>query len=385
MSNLLSQPPTTAPLWSIGFRPFFLAAALYAVVLMVLWIAGLSGHLTLPLADLLNWHRHEMIFGFGSAVIAGFLLTSVANWTSKPPYSGRVLQGLFALWCAGRLVPWLSLGEWGGLIQIAFLPLLAVLLGRMMWPQGLRRHYPVLVILLLLSVTEWGVLYGWPWSAAESARLAVWIIAALMSLIIGRVLPFFMQRGLGLPAAALPANTPLAERVRLLSALAVVMATAYAGLNPAFSVGITSLFACAVNAWNLVRLHRIALWRVPLLWSLYLSYGWLVLAYGLWAAWGFGWIGSASLALHVLTVGAMASMMLAMMVRVSLGHTGRALQPSPMAVFALGSMQVAALLRLLAALGWSFGLHGAALFWCLAFAGFVIGCGRYLYLPRADA
>ena len=384
MSSALSQSLTTAPLWSIGFRPFFFAAAVYAVVLMALWIAGLSGLLTLPLADLLHWHRHEMVFGFGSAVIAGFLLTSVANWTGKPPYSGRILQALFALWCAGRLAPWLLPNEWGGLIQAAFLPLLALLLGRMLWPQGLRRHYPVRVIVLLLSVTEWGVLYGWVWTAAESARLAVWIIAALMCLIIGRVLPFFIQRGL-LLSTPLPANTPVAERIRLLSALAVVIATAYAGLNPDVNVGLTALLACVVNGWNWLRLYRAALWRVPLLWSLYLSYGWLVIAYGLWAAWGFGWIGSASLALHVLTVGAMASMMLAMMVRVSLGHTGRALQPSRVAVWALYSLQLAALLRLLAALGWSFGLYGAAFFWCLAFAGFVVSCGRYLYLPRADA
>lgn len=163
-------------------------------------------------------------------------------------------------------------------MQAAFLPLLALLLGRILWPQGLRRHYPVLIIVLLL-VTEWGVLYGWVWTAAESARLAVWIIAALMCLIIGRVLPFFMQRGLH-ASTPLPANTPMAERIRLLSALAVVIATAYAGLSPDMSVGLTALLACVVNGWNWLRLYRAALWRVPLLWSLYLSYGWLVIAYG---------------------------------------------------------------------------------------------------------
>ena len=182
-----------APLWRLGFRPFFLAGGLFALIAMAFWTVVLTGHLSTwqPVGGWLAWHRHEMPFGFGIAIIAGFLLTAVQNWTGRAGLSGRPLMLLAALWLAARLA-WLLEAPLLVLIplQVAFLPLLAFVIGRSLWQVRQHNNYPVVAVLALLGGTDALVLAGLALGDEGMQRqgvlAAMWLIAALMGLIGGR-------------------------------------------------------------------------------------------------------------------------------------------------------------------------------------------------------
>ncbi|MDF3936638.1 NnrS family protein [Pseudomonas citronellolis] len=379
------------PLWRLGFRPFFLGGALFAALAIVLWLAALLGWLPAwqPLGGWLGWHRHEMLFGFALAIIAGFLLTAVQNWTGRPGVSGAPLRNLALLWLAARLA-WLLGAPWwlAAALELAFPPALAWFIGRSLWQVRQTRNYPVLAVLLLLTLADAQVMAGLA-SGNETwqrggVMAALWLVVALMSLIGGRVIPFFTQRGLG-RTVQVPAWPSLDWALLLGSAaLAVLSATGPAlQAGPPFAV----LYGL-LGLGHLVRLWRWYdrdLWRVPLLWSLHLAYAWTTLALlGLAASAG-GAALPPSLPLHALTVGGVGGLILAMIARVSLGHTGRSLQP-PKAMawgFALLNLGVAAraLLVLWLPLG---GLILAALCWSLAFLIFAGHYGPMLWRARLD-
>jgi len=184
---------------------------LFAVLAIGLWSAALLGYLPgwQPVGGSLAWHRHELPFGFAVAIIAGFLLTAVQNWTGRPGLSGWPLAALFALWLLARLA-WLVGVPLPVLlvVQLPFLPLLALLLGRQLWQVRQWRNYPLVVVLLLMAGCEWLLLYGL-WRGDDElqrrgALAGLWLIAALVSIIGGRVIPFFTQRGLNQLAPASP-------------------------------------------------------------------------------------------------------------------------------------------------------------------------------------
>ncbi len=145
------------PIWRLGFRPFFLFGSAFALVAVLIWLAALRGHAGSwhPAGGWLAWHRHEMVFGFGGAIIAGFLLTAVQNWTGNPGLRGRSLAGLVLLWLAARLA-WLAGVPLILLIplELAFLPAVAGLLGRSLWRVRQRGNYPVVVVLTLLAAAD---------------------------------------------------------------------------------------------------------------------------------------------------------------------------------------------------------------------------------------
>ncbi len=390
------MPETTAsrmpaPLWRLGFRPFFLAGALFAVVAVLGWLLALNGWLAswAPTGGWLAWHRHEMPFGFGMAIVAGFLLTAVQNWTGQPGLRGRPLMALVGLWLAARLgwlmgAPALPLA----LLDAAFLPAVAWAIGRSLWRVRQRNNYPVLVLLLLLGTCDAYALAGVVGENAEWQRratfAALWLLAALMSMIGGRVIPFFTQRGLGLPTPTKP--WPWLERSTLaLSLLAALANGLGVGLTP--RLGLAFLYAAlgACLALRLARWHALGIWKVPLLWSLHLAFGWLVLAASGEALWHAGLLDNASLPLHALGIGAMGGLILAMLARVSLGHTGRPLQPPTAMGLAFAAVNAGALARVFLppllpqAAYW---LAGAC--WIGGFALFVGYYGRLLCSPRAD-
>lgn len=379
------------PLLRLAFRPMFLAGCGLAVVAIPLWLAALNGSLGnwQPAGGWLAWHRHELVFGFGLAIIAGFLLTAVQTWTGQPGLSGKPLAGLALLWLAGR-VAWLANAPWPllALLELGFPLLVAVLMASTLWRVRQKRNYPIVMVLLLLTAVDglavYGVVHGHDGWQRQGVLGGIWLVGAMMGLIGGRVIPFFTQRGLGRTTAVVP--WPWLDWLLLAGSALVAMLYA-AGSALTAHAGIGVLFAALVfgHALRLWRWYDHGLWRVPLLWSLHLAYGWLVLACLGMALWHFGVALNPSLAVHCLTIGAMAGLILAMIARVSLGHTGRALQPPAGMTLAFFLLNLAGVSRVLLVLWLPLGgLWLAGVCWVLAFALYAWRYAPMLLRARVD-
>jgi uncharacterized protein involved in response to NO len=377
-----------APVFSLGFRPFFLAGAGFGAIAVGLWAVWLYGHLPTaqPPGGMLAWHRHEMPFGFAGAIIAGFLLTAVPNWTGRPGLSGWPLAGLIGVWLLARLawfLPFPGLLILG--LQVAFLPLLAWVLGRDLLAAGKRENYPILMVLVLLAGCQVMTLSGIALADINLQRhgvlAALWLVGALMTVIGGRVIPFFIQRGLNRGAG--PSASPLPGKVLLVSALLAALSFAV-GLNDAPRPWLAGLFALmgVLHLLRLWRWHDRGLWRVPLLWSLYLAYAWLVVATLGMALWHAGVLSQQSLATHALAVGGVGGLILAMIVRVSLGHTGRVLRPSRVIVAAFVLLLLGGVCRVGLVPVSGYGVALSAVLWCAAFGVFVWRYAGILVSPR---
>lgn len=377
-----------APVFSLGFRPFFLAGAAFAALAVAIWALWLYGRLpgANPLGGMLAWHRHEMPFGFAVAIIAGFLLTAVPNWTGRPGLKGWQLIGLVLVWLLARLAWLLPISPvvllW---LQLPFLPLLAWVLGRDLVAAGKRENDPVLLMITLLAgcqaMTLWGLWIDDVGLQRRGVLAALWLVGALMSVMGGRVIPFFIQRGLNRPA--LPAANPWPTRVLLVSGLFVVLTFAL-GLQDVPRRWMAAVFGLmgVLHVFRLWRWHDQGLWQVPLLWSLYLSYGWLVVAIVAMGLWHLGLMPQQSLATHSLAVGGVGGLILAMIARVSLGHTGRMLQPSRAMVLGFGLILLAGVSRVLLVPVSGLALGASALLWCLAFGLFLLCFTGILLRPR---
>ena len=380
------QALSIPPVWRLGFRPFFLAGALFALLAVALWAAVLHGApgLAVP-GGLLAWHRHEMPFGFGLAIIAGFLLTAVQNWTGRPGLSGWPLISLFGVWLAARLA-WFVPVPLAVLItlQLAFIGLFIAQMARQLIAARQRNNYPILLVLSLLalcqSLTLAGLVMGDDSLQRRGALAALWLIAVMLSLIGGRVIPFFTQRGLGRVEAF--AAHPWLDRLLLVCGV-LVAALFASGHNLQARPWLAAPFILlsVLHGLRLRRWHLRGIWGVPLLWSLHLGYAWLLVASLGMAAWHQGWLAQPSLASHALAVGAMGGLILAMMARVSLGHTGRALQPPKVMPWAFGLLNLGALIRVTCGGGW---LWLAALCWGVAFALFAGHYAPMLFRARVD-
>ena len=382
---------TIPALWRLGFRPFFLGGALFALIGIAAWAAVLLGVLPAwePLGGWLAWHRHEMLFGFASAIIAGFLLTAVQTWTGRPGVSGRPLMILAGIWLAARL------GWLGGAplwlvtpLELAFLPALAFFVGRSLWQVKQVRNYPVIAVLTLLTLADAQVMLGL-WGGRDDWQrggvlAALWLVAALMGLIGGRVIPFFTQRGLG-RTAQVPAWPWLDNLLLAGTMLVAVLTAAGFGLAPHPLLG--ALFA-VLAVGHLIRLWRWrdkGIWGVPLLWSLHMAYLWMLLAPAGMAVWNFGAPIALSLPIHALTVGGVGGLILAMIARVSLGHTGRPLQPPKVMAWAFALLNLGVLCRVVLVVWLPMqGLSLAAACWVVAFLLFAWHYGPMFWQPRVD-
>lgn len=387
----LNRHLAISPLWRLGFRPFFLGGTLFAAIGLLLWLLALNGLTSgwTPAGGWLAWHRHEMFFGFGAAIIAGFLLTAVQNWTGEPGLSGRPLAVLAALWLAGRLA-WLADAPAVLLLplELAFLPLVAAVLALSLWRVRQTRNYPVVLVLLLMTAANalatWGTVGGDAVLQRRGGLTGAWVIVTLLGLIGGRVIPFFTRRGLNLKGQG--------EDLRWVDWLALGGGIAMVLLSLA-GLGDHPHAAVTVLCWSLALAHLFrvfywydhGIWHVPLLWSLHLAYAWLVVALfglGLWHA---GIIATLGLPLHALTVGAMGGAILAMVARVSLGHTGRELQPPRTMAAAFVLLNAGAVARVgLAGLWPQPALMLAGLCWIAAFALFVQAYAPMLLSARVD-
>jgi len=364
---------------ALGFRPFFLLGSGYAVVLVAAWVASYLGWLPWsgPLPPLV-WHAHEMLFGFAAAVAAGFLLTAVPNWTGLPTPRGASLGALVALWTAGRLALLTGPRVVAAALDLAFLPVLAVALSIPLVRAGQPRNLIFLPVLFALTAANAMFWAGVP----RSLELGVTAILMLVVIIGGRVIPFFIRAAL--PGAA-PQPNPWLERLAL-GSLPVLLAAEVMGLDGQPLAGLYLLFAC-VHALRLAGWYDRRVWGVPLLWILLLGYGWLAVGLALKAqAWWWGL--SPRPALHALTAGCMGSLILGMMARVALGHTGRALAPHRLVALSFGVVTLAAAVRVagpLLAPSWQAGWIGVSgLLWCLAFGTYAAVYFPILTSPRAD-
>ncbi len=377
-----------APVFSLGFRPFFFAGSVFAAVAVAIWALWLYGRLpgAQPMGGMLSWHRHEMPFGFATAIIAGFLLTAVPNWTGRPGLSGWPLIGLVLVWLLARLA-WLLPIPAPLLIalQTPFLPLLAWVLGRDLVAAGKRENYPILLVVALIAgcqaMTLWGIATDDVGLQRRGVLAALWLVAALMTVIGGRVIPFFIQRGLNRPAT--PAAHPLPTKILLVSSLLAAVSFA-GGFNdiPRVWLAASFLLMGTLHLLRLWRWHDRGIWRVPLLWSLYLAYAWIVMAALAMALWHAGLMPQQSLATHALAVGGIGGLILAMIARVSLGHTGRLLQPSKTVVLGFALLIVAGVCRVLLVPFSGVGLGLSALLWCAAFGLFLTRYTAILFTPR---
>lgn len=388
--------PTAGPpgraLFGLAFRPFFLGAAVFAVLAVALWAAAYLGWLDgfAPRGGWLAWHLHEMPFGFAAAVIAGFLLTAVRNWTDSPGLAGAPLAALFGLWLAARVgwlwpaVPWPLLAA----VELLFLPLVAARLGWQLAGASQRRNYPLAGLLALLTTADAASVYALAQGDFGLLRQAVWaalwLIGTVIAVIGGRVIPLFTASGLGRPAP--PPAAPWLQRAAV-GGLPVLAALAVAGVGLSPDRRLAPLLAALalLHGLRLARWWQPGVWRVPLVWSLHVGYGWLVVALAGLTAWHAGLPLPGSAALHAFTVGGIGGLILAMMARVSLGHTGRPLVAPRAMPLAFGAMTLAAVTRVaLAGSQPRLAVALAAGFWCLGFGLFVYRYGPMLWRPRVD-
>ncbi|GHT93360.1 hypothetical protein AGMMS49545_12520 [Betaproteobacteria bacterium] len=385
-------------LWRLGFRPFFLGGAIFGGLAVALWVAVLLSALPSafaawqPLGGWLGWHRHEMPFGFAAAIIAGFLLTVVQNWTGRPGLHGRPLIVLALLWCSARLV-WLAGLSWelAALAEFAFLLGLASVTGYALWKVKQKHNYLAPMTILLLGLADLRAFAGivarrddWQLDAAWAA---IWLIVALMTMIGGRVIPFFTQQGLARKQAATSSVTRLWLDVALMAgAMAMAVLHAAGDVNTAQMPFAVFFALLAVgHVWRLGRWYDSGIWRVPLIWSLHLACLWLVAGFSGLALFHAGILPSAGFALHALTIGGMGGLILAMMSRVSLAHTGHSLRAPNGMVWAFALINLGAAARVFLAV-WHYpaGLALAAICWFLAFTLFVWRYAPLLVRPRAD-
>lgn len=381
-----SSPTGYAP-FALGFRPFFLAAGVFAVMLMGAWLLILYGRLETGIWAAPVWHGHEMLFGFTVAVIAGFLLAAAKNWTGIATPSGAPLAGLFLLWLAGRAgfllpgLPPLAVA----LVDLAFLPLLALTLAAPIVRANQHHNLVFPLLLLVLAVANALVhieMLDLAATAGRGLHLGVYAVVGMITVIGGRVIPNFTDNRLGTRARRsklLEVLLSLATAAALLAALAAPDSRVTALLAAA---------ACVAHGIRLAGWYTPRVWAVPLLWVLHLGYAWLPLGFVLLALAAAGIVPSASPALHAFSTGGIGVLTLGMMARVSLGHTGRLLEAPPVMQWAFVALNLAALLRValpvLAPASVPTGMLASGALWMAAFCLFVIVYAPMLLRPRAD-
>lgn len=376
-----------------GFRPFFFGGALWAVIALSFWLVALAGAVQLPSAfDALAWHRHEMLFGFVGAVIAGFLLTAVPNWTGRLPIAGAPLAALFALWAAARLAVLFS-AEIGlaaaAILDVGFFLVLAALAAREVL-ESKNRNLPVVGIIFVLGLVDaldYAGAAGLLGDPDLAWKCAVALVIILISLIGGRIVPSFTRNWLVKQSVreGLPTQPGRFD-------LAVIGLTAYAFLAwiAAPQGWLTGGLFAAAAAGQTLRLARWKGWKTfadPLVLILHVGYAWVPIGLALLAAVDLGAPFPQSAAVHALTAGAMATMILAVMSRATLGHTGRELRANVATQAAYVLVTGGAMLRVAAPLGlldYRLGMEVAGAAWMGAFLLFLAAYGPFLLSPRTD-
>lgn len=394
------MPTAVTRIFSDAFRVFFLSAALYAVFAGVVWglwlgaqaAGGMWSDPPYAMAPHM-WHAHEMIFGYATAAIGGFFLTAVPNWTGAPGARTAFISTAALLWFLGRLAMWYSgaLPAWAvAVADLAFVPVLAIQIAGQLMKRPKPQNVMFLGFLVLLWLSNLMVHLEWIGvtgdTAASGLRAGLFGLIALISTLGGRITPAFTRNAMkrdGVAESDWPVSVERLEKAALILSL---------GLTVAMLLPLPGQVPAALALiLGVVQVARLSRWRAPwalrqpILIALHLGLGMLALGLLLWGAAGFG-LGSEVAALHVLGIGAVGGMTIAVMSRATLGHSGRPLvAPAPVA---LGYVLVAAA----ALLRWAGtalpgdlyfpAMLGAAALWSLAFALFVVSLWTALTGPR---
>jgi uncharacterized protein involved in response to NO len=379
-------------IFQLGFRTFYSLAAIFAIVAMVLWLrafAGLSG--TGEYLYGVVWHSHEMLFGFAAAVIAGFLLTAVRNWTGLPTPTGAALAMLAAIWLVARVMIVKGPAPLAALVDVTFLPALAMAIAGPILASKNKRNYKVLVIILLLAVLH-GVFhlaslgYTETWLPRTALFASIDVLIVLMALIGGRVIPAFTRNAI---PSATSRHEPWVEVITFVSMILIIAAGVLRGFwaLPPMLMALLLAIASAAHAIRLALWDPVKTLHNPLLWMMPVAYSWIPLAFFLRALAAMN-IVAASAWIHAMTMGAVSALMLAMMMRSSLGHTGRQLVASRVDMAAFLLLQVAAIVRVVASIKagetYQQWVVASGLIWALAFLVFVLRYLPMLSRPRVS-
>jgi len=383
--------PSPAPLqvfalWQLGFRPFYLLASVFAALSIGLWALQFAGWLGRPYLQGPMWHAHEMLFGFTLAVVVGFLLTAGRNWSNRPTLSGAPLAALATLWLAGRVLVLTPFGWAAAIVNAAFPLAAAIALAIPFIASRNRRNYFFVGLLLLMSASvmtvhlaQLGVAHIPGWIGIQVALDAVLFIMAVMA---GRVIPMFTNNGV---PGANATRRPALERAAL-GALLVLLVADMLQVHGAPLAALAAACAAAHLArWTLWQPWKTA--RAPLVWVLQAAYFWIPVHLVLRGLAELGWV-TPSIATHALTVGAAGGLIIGMMTRTALGHTGRPLRADRGDVACYGLILGAALVRVLvplvAPVATIDAVLGSAALWSAGFALYAVRYWPVLTRSRID-
>lgn len=395
-TNVFGESHVKAPpvLFSYGFRPFFLLAGLSAAALVPVWVCvatgafGLGG--SVPPS---GWHAHEMLYGFAAAAIAGFLLTAIPSWTGSAAVKGRPLMALVALYLAGRVasLPALADSVPAALIDLAFLPALGALVAGPLIKAGKLRNTAFLALLALLTLAN--ALFRLEWlgvtlaTAELGEALAIGIILQMVVVVAGRIVPSFTQNALRMQDPTL-AIIPLPHLDRTALVLTALLIPADLLLPGSAATGVLALAASVAHGVRLSRWKGLRTLSQPVLWILHAAYAWIPVALALKGLEYAAGLPLGGAWLHALTAGGFTTMILAVMSRAALGHTGRMIVVSKATVAAYALVLLAATARTLLPMlpdgAWTPLLHSAGALWTLGFALFLWVYAPILTGPRAD-
>ena len=372
-----------------GFRPFFLFAALFAALAIPIWMAAYSHGYTFGVnGDPLGWHLHEMVFGYLAGVIAGFLMTTIPNWTGRPPVMGLPLILLFLLWLAARVMVFIGgASVFGAVVDSLFLVCMAGFAWREVVAGKNWRNVPICVLISLFALAN--ILFhaedALGLSHQTGLRLGLAIVTLLMMFIGGRIIPSFTINWM--KKRGLTPFPPALNRFDIAVLLLTAVTLFFWIMSPADQLtGILFLVAAPLHV---ARLSRWKGWRTiaePMVLILHIAYAWIPLAFLLM---GLAIISPTTLttahALHVLTAGAMGQLTLAVMTRASLGHCGREITAGRGTIIMYGLVFVGALLRVIfpfTSLDYALAMSIAGVIWASGFLLFAIVYGPMLLAPR---
>ncbi len=380
------------PIWRLAFRPFFLGGVAFGIISIAWWASFLAGVGPIPSTILspMQWHGHEMLFGFGMAIVIGFVLTAVQTWTGIPGVKGTRLMFLWSIWLLARL-SWLipsNYSFWLAVVFDLFFLTLGVLyfmipvIASKQWNNIYFAGVPLLI--LWVNGMYYLAVYNGDYIQQQLyLRGVVWLFAVIITVMGGRVIPNFSANKLGLKQPTIIPWLEFSCVFGLLYFFADTLAGGILGNNLTFVV---SVIVTVLHVFRLYRWWLPGVSETPLLWSLYLSYSFIplfVLASGV--AQYMGWLDSD--VLHLLSVGAISGMILSMIARVSLGHTGRVIESRQSITMALLLIASASLLRFYVVFHpeWRMALHSlSAIAWVLAFFIFFITYFKILTTKRID-
>lgn len=388
-----SQPDFGPPVLRLGFRIFFLAAGLFAIVSMALWMAAIVFAVDLQFTAVPStiWHAHEMIFGYAMAVVAGFLLTAIKNWTGVDVLRGKALALLFTLWLLARILPltgdMVSI-QLVAIVDIAFLLLLAVICLRPVIKVKQYKQIGIIAKLFLLMMCNVTFYLGVTGVLAEGVQWglysALYMIIALILVMMRRVMPMFIQNGVDGNVEL--KNYAWIDHSSLILLLALWISdvfTTYSQFTAMLATALTVVHAIRLAGW-----YTNKVWSKPLVWILIVAYVFIILGFALTAATVYLGV-SPFLATHAFTVGGVGLVTIGMMSRVALGHTGRSVFEPPPAVFwSLFAMALAVIVRVLFPLFnmdlYIYWIGLSQVLWMIAFAIFVFVYAPMLLSARVD-